>query len=299
MNIVKVLITGSNGQVGSCLVKQLQSCPEIDFLAVDRNELDITSEQEVIKTVNDFLPTIIINAAAHTAVDKAEDEVELSYAINRDGPQYLAQAADKVGAAILHISTDYVFAGDKQGLYSESDTVNPQGIYGKSKLAGEEAVINACPRHIILRTAWVFGEDGNNFVKTMLRLGQQRDSLGIVADQFGGPTYAGDIATALIKIAETITDTKNAFDSNNYGIYHFSGMPHVSWCELAQVIFDKAVEQNVLVKSPDVNGIRTEEYPTPAKRPANSKLNTKKITTVFNIPASDWQSTLNHLSDYA
>ncbi|PSV98839.1 dTDP-4-dehydrorhamnose reductase [Photobacterium iliopiscarium] len=296
---MKVLITGSNGQVGSCLVKQLQSCPEIDFLAVDRNELDITSEQEVIKTVNDFLPTIIINAAAHTAVDKAEDEVELSYAINRDGPQYLAQAADKVGAAILHISTDYVFAGDKQGLYSESDTVNPQGIYGKSKLAGEEAVINACPRHIILRTAWVFGEDGNNFVKTMLRLGQQRDSLGIVADQFGGPTYAGDIATALIKIAETITDTKNAFDSNNYGIYHFSGMPHVSWCELAQVIFDKAVEQNVLVKSPDVNGIRTEEYPTPAKRPANSKLNTKKITTVFNIPASDWQSTLNHLSDYA
>jgi dTDP-4-dehydrorhamnose reductase len=296
---VKVLITGSNGQVGSCLVKQLQSCPEIEFLAVDRDKLDITSEQEVIETVLAFSPNIIINAAAHTAVDKAEYEVELSYAINRDGPKYLAQVAEQVGAAILHISTDYVFAGDKEGLYSESDTVNPQGVYGKSKLAGEEAVINACSRHIILRTAWVFGEDGNNFVKTMLRLGQQKDSLGIVADQFGGPTYAGDIATALIKIAETITDTKNAFDSNNYGIYHFSGMPHVSWCEFAQAIFDKAVEQNVLVKSPDVKGIKTEEYPTPAKRPANSKLNTKKITTVFNIPASDWQSALNHLSDYA
>nr|WP_269781015.1 dTDP-4-dehydrorhamnose reductase [Photobacterium carnosum] len=299
MNIVKVLITGSNGQVGSCLVKQLQSCPEIEFLAVDRNELDITSEQDVIKTVNEFLPNIIINAAAHTAVDKAENEIELSYAINRDGPKYLAKAAEQVGAAILHISTDYVFAGDKQGLYSESDPVNPQGVYGESKLAGEEAVVNACSRHIILRTAWVFGEDGNNFVKTMLCLAQQRDSLGIVADQFGGPTYAGDIAAALIKIAKTITDSKNSFNSDDYGIYHFSGMPHVSWCEFAQVIFDKAVEQNVLVKSPDVKRIKTEQYPTPAKRPANSKLNIQKITTVFNIPASDWQSALNHLSDYA
>ncbi|WP_256384177.1 dTDP-4-dehydrorhamnose reductase [Photobacterium toruni] len=297
--MVKVLITGSNGQVGSCLVKQLQSCPEIEFLAVDRNELDITSEHDVIKTINDFLPTIIINAAAHTAVDKAEDEVELSYAINRDGPKYLAQAAEKVGAAILHISTDYVFAGDKQDLYSESDPVNPQGVYGESKLAGEEAVINACSRHIILRTAWVFGEEGNNFVKTMLRLAQQRDLLGIVADQFGGPTYAGDIAAALIQIAKTITDSKNTFNTENYGIYHFSGMPYVSWCEFAQVIFDKAVEQKVLVKSPDIKGIKTEEYPTPAKRPANSKLNTQKITTVFNISASDWQSSLNHLSDYA
>ena len=296
---MKVLITGSNGQVGSCLVKQLQSCPEIEFLAVDRDKLDITSEQEVIKTVLDFSPNIIINAAAHTAVDKAEDEVELSYAIIRDSPKNITQAAEQFGAAILHISTDYVFAGDKQGLYSESDSVNPQGVYGKSKLAGEEAVINACSRHIILRTAWVFGEDGNNFVKTMLRLGQQRDSLGIVADQFGGPTYAGDIAAALIKIAKIITDSKDIFNTEHYGIYHFSGMSHVSWCEFAQAIFDKAVEQNVLVKSPDVKGIKTEEYPTPAKRPGNSKLNTKKITTVFNIPASDWQSALNHLSDYA
>lgn len=296
---MKVLITGSNGQVGSCLVKQLQSCPEIEFLAVDRNELDITSEQEVVKTVNDFMPNIIINAAAHTAVDKAENEVELSYAINRDGPLYLAQAAERIGAAILHISTDYIFAGDKDGLYSESDTVNPQGVYGESKLAGEKAVINACSRHIILRTAWVFGEDGNNFVKTMLRLAQQRDSLGVVADQFGGPTYAGDIAAALIKIAKSITDSKNTFNIEHYGIYHFSGMPHVSWCEFAQIIFNKAIEQKVLVKSPDVKGIKTEQYPTPAKRPANSKLNTKKITIVFNILASDWRLALNHLSDYS
>lgn len=295
---MKVLITGSNGQVGSCLVKQLQSCPQIEFLAVDRNALDITSEQEVIKIVNNFMPNIIINAAAHTAVDKAEDEVELSYAINCDGPKYLAQAAERVGAAILHISTDYVFAGDKEDLYNESDSVNPQSIYGESKLAGEDAVINACSRHIILRTAWVFGEEGNNFVKTMLRIAQQKDSLGVVADQFGGPTYAGDVAAALIIIAKTITDSKNTFNTEHYGIYHFSGIPHVSWYKFAQVIFDKAVEQKILVKSPNVNMIKTEQYPTSAKRPANSKLNTKKITTVFNIPASDWKSRLNHLRDY-
>nr|WP_187695689.1 dTDP-4-dehydrorhamnose reductase [Photobacterium lucens] len=292
------MITGSNGQVGSCLVKQLQSCPNTEILAVDRNELDITSQSSVIKTVNEFRPNIIINAAAHTAVDKAETEIDLSYAINRDGPLYLAQAAESIGATLLHISTDYVFAGDKEGIYSETDIVNPQSVYGASKLAGEKAVLDACSRSIILRTAWVFGEEGNNFVKTMLRLAQQRDSLGIVADQFGGPTYAGDIAAALITIAKTITDSKNTFNSDDYGMYHFTGMPHVSWCEFALVIFDKAVEQKILVKSPDVNGIKTEDYPTPAKRPANSKLNTQKITTVFNIPASDWQSALDNINDY-
>ncbi|PSW29356.1 dTDP-4-dehydrorhamnose reductase [Photobacterium phosphoreum] len=289
---MKVLITGSNGQVGSCLVKQLQSCPEIEFLAVDRNELDITSEQEVINTVNDFMPNIIINAAAHTAVDKAENEVELSYAINRDGPKYLAQAAKRVGAAILHISTDYVFAGDKQGLYSESDTVNPQGVYGESKLAGENAVINACPRHIILRTAWVFGEDGNNFVKTMLRLAQQRDSLGIVADQFGGPTYAGDIAAALITIAKNIIAKGDGFDSAKYGIYHFSGLPHTSWYGFAQMIFDKAVELNILSKAPMVKGISTGDYPTAAKRPTNSKLDGNKIKLNFDIDQPLWGESL-------
>ncbi|OBU27842.1 dTDP-4-dehydrorhamnose reductase [Photobacterium kishitanii] len=295
--MVKVLITGSNGQVGSCLVKQLQTCPNIEMLAADRNDLDVTSQSDVIKTVNTFKPDIIINAAAHTAVDKAETEIELSYAINRDGPLYLAQAAESINAVLLHISTDYVFSGDKEGLYSEIDPVSPQGVYGQSKLAGEEAVIDTCSRHIILRTAWVFGEEGNNFVKTMLRLAKQRDSLGIVADQFGGPTYAGDIATALIKIAKTIFDSKNTF--NNYGVYHFSGMPHVSWYDFAQVIFDKAVGQNVLMRSPNIKRIKTEEYPTPAKRPVNSRLDMKKITTVFDIPASDWQSALNNLSDYA
>ncbi|OBU42443.1 dTDP-4-dehydrorhamnose reductase [Photobacterium damselae] len=295
---MKVLITGSHGQVGSCLVEQLKISPNTEILAVDRNELDITSQSDVIKSVNEFKPHIIINAAAHTAVDKAETEVDLSYAINRDGPLYLAQAAENVGAALLHISTDYVFSGDKDDMYVETDTVDPQGVYGKSKLAGEQAVLDNCTRTIILRTAWVFGEEGNNFVKTMLRLAQQRDELGIVADQFGGPTYAGDIATALITIARTIVAEGSNFESSKYGIYHYSGLPHTSWCGFAQTIFDKAVEQKVLNKAPIVNGIKTEDYPTPAKRPANSKLNTQKITETFDIQASDWQCALNQLSDY-
>ncbi|WP_318469397.1 dTDP-4-dehydrorhamnose reductase [Photobacterium leiognathi] len=295
---MKVLITGSNGQVGSCLVKQLQTCQNTEILAVDRNELDITSRFDVLETVNEFKPHIIINAAAHTAVDKAETEVDLSYAINRDGPLYLAQAAESIGAALLHISTDYVFAGNKEGIYSETDTVNPQGVYGTSKLAGEKAVLEVCSRTVILRTAWVFGEEGNNFVKTMLRLAEQRDELGIVADQFGGPTYADDIAAALITIANDIMMQGNDFDHSQYGIYHFSGLPHTSWCGFAQTIFEKAVEQKVLDKAPLVKGINTEDYPTPAKRPANSKLDTQKITEIFGIQASDWQRALNQLSDY-
>ncbi|MFA0497011.1 dTDP-4-dehydrorhamnose reductase, partial [Vibrio sp. 10N.222.54.B11] len=215
---MRVLITGCHGQVGSCLTKQLANNENTLVLALDREHLDITSQESVNAVVSEFQPTIIINAAAHTAVDKAEEEVELSYAINRDGPKFLAQAAQNLGAAILHISTDYVFEGNKVGEYLESDITNPQGVYGKSKLAGEMAVTEACDKHIILRTAWVFGEDGNNFVKTMLRLGENRDTLSIVGDQFGGPTYAGDIASTLIKIANFI----NQGDVVEYGVYHYS-----------------------------------------------------------------------------
>lgn len=290
---MKILITGSNGQVGSCLVKQLSQMPEIEFLAVDRDQLDITDREAVNILVNEFKPDAIINAAAHTAVDKAELEVELSYAINRDGPEYLAQAAHAVGASILHISTDYVFAGDKDGEYVETDTVDPQGVYGQSKLAGEFAVAQACPRHIIMRTAWVFCETGNNFVKTMLRLAQTRDELGVVADQVGGPTYAGDIAAALIKMAQSLHN-----GNHDYGIYHFAGLPHVSWHQFASKIFNKANEQGILNKVMQVNAITTDQYPTPAKRPANSKLNCQKIEQAFGIKPRDWQVALSQLNSY-
>lgn len=292
MNMLKVLITGCHGQVGSLLVEQLSN--KATVMAVDRNELDITDESAVEEAVSSFQPDIIINAAAHTAVDRAEEEISLSYQINRDGPMFLARAAEKINAAMIHISTDYVFSGDDEGEYSETDKPDPQGVYGQSKLAGEFVVAEACERHIILRTAWVFGEHGNNFVKTMLRLGRERDRLGIVGDQFGGPTYAGDIAATLIKIAKKI----QADEEVQWGVYHYSGAPSVSWFEFASYIFEQAKCQGVLEKLPELSSITTVEYPTPAKRPANSKLSMDKIESEFGINASDWKSALANIKSY-
>ena len=291
--MAKFLITGSKGQVGYCLVQQLAG--KADILAVDRDELDITDKDQVYQTVQEFQPDIIINAAAHTAVDKAESEIELSEAINVYGPQYLAEAANKIGATILHISTDYVFNGEGTQAYKETDETGPQGVYGKTKLAGEIAVQQANPRSVILRTAWVFGEHGHNFVKTMLRLGKERDTLGIVGDQFGGPTYAGDIAAALIKIANEILKGRN----DAFGIYHFTGQPYVSWFEFAQAIFTQAESKKLLEKRPHLNSIATTDYPTPAKRPANSRLDLSKIKQTFDIEPSDWQKALENIKAYS
>jgi dTDP-4-dehydrorhamnose reductase len=291
---MKILIAGKNGQVGRCLVDLLEAQNELTFLALGREELDITDPIQVDKIVSEFQPNIIINAAAYTAVDKAEQECDLANAINKDGPQNLAHAANKVNAAIIHISTDYVFDGDSLESYTESDMTAPQGEYGRSKLAGEQAVAQACPKHIILRTAWVFGEHGNNFVKTMLRLAKTRESLGVVADQFGGPTYAGDIAKTILTISKQIAD-----DSHLYGIYHFSGFPHVNWHTFAEKIFEIALEQNVHVQPIQVNPITTLDYPTPAKRPANSRLNCDKIHNEFGIKQSDWQAALVRIKEYS
>ena len=291
---MKVLVTGSNGQVGYCLVQQLRQ-QNADFLALDRDQLDITQRQAVWQTVSDYCPDIIINAAAHTAVDKAESEAEQAFAINRDGAAYLAEAAQQIGAAMLHISTDYVFDGQATQPYTETDATAPQGVYGQSKLAGEQAVLAACSRSIILRTAWVFGEHGHNFVKTMLRLGRERDSLGIVSDQHGAPTYAGDIAAALLHIAHHITQGK----PTEYGIYHFSGKPYVSWYQFAEAIFQQAQQQGILANTPQLLAIATPDYPTPAKRPANSCLQLDKIQQAFGISPSDWQQALTQLAPYA
>lgn len=291
--MAKFLITGAKGQVGHCLTQQLTGNAEI--LAVDRDELDITDQSAVKKIVETFKPDVIINAAAHTAVDRAESEVELSEAINVKGPQYLAEAANEIGAVILHISTDYVFEGTGSGEYKEEDQTNSQGVYGRTKLAGEIAVQQANPHSIILRTAWVFGEHGHNFVKTMLRLAKDRDSLGIVGDQFGGPTYAGDIAKTLIEIANQILAGKE----NAFGVYHFTGKPYVSWYEFAKAIFAEAELQKLLEKQPHLKAITTAEYPTPAKRPANSRLDLTKIKQTFNIEPSDWQNALKNIKAYA
>ncbi|WP_278182912.1 dTDP-4-dehydrorhamnose reductase [Vibrio misgurnus] len=289
---MKVLITGCNGQVGHSLTERLTKQAEV--LALDYEGLDITDREAVLNTVTEFQPHYIINAAAHTAVDLAEQEVELSYAINRDGPSYLAQAAKECGAVMLHISTDYVFDGTGDKPYQESDATGPQGIYGQSKLAGEQAVAECCPQHLILRTAWVFSEHGNNFVKTMLRLAQSRDELSIVGDQFGGPTYAGDIADALINMVQYI----ERGNQPQWGVYHLSGMPYTSWFNFALEIFQAAEQHDVITKLPKLSAIPSSAYPTPAKRPANSRLDCSKIENQFGIKPSDWNVALNNIQAY-
>lgn len=292
---MKILLTGANGQVGYCLQQQLSESGW-DFVALTRDELDITDLDAVNNAVARIQPDIIINAAAYTAVDKAEQEQELTYAINRDGPSNLARAAKSINAAIVHISTDYVFAGDATGTYSEEDVTAPQGVYGQSKLEGEDAVIAANDKHIILRTAWVFGEHGNNFVKTMIRLGRSRDNLGIVADQEGGPTYAGDIASTILAIAKHYADGK----PTPWGIYHYSGSPHISWFGFAQHIFAEVKQAGIYAKPiPQLNAITTADYPTPAKRPANSKLDCSKLEQAFGLTPSDWQSALKNINAYS
>lgn len=292
---MKILVTGANGQVGYCLQQELRDT-NWEFLALTRADLDITDAQAVDAVVKKYQPSVIINAAAYTAVDKAEQEREVAYAINRDGPANLARAAETVNAAILHISTDYVFAGDAIGAYREDHHTEPQSVYGHSKLEGEQAVILANKKHIILRTAWVFGEHGNNFVKTMIRLGNSRDSLGVVADQEGGPTYAGDIAKALLKIAQEYISGK----SIPWGIYHYSGLPHISWFGFAQKIFAEVEQAAIYTKAiPSLNPLTTADYPTPAKRPANSKLDCSKLAQTFGIAPSDWQQALKNINAYS
>lgn len=293
--MTRYLITGAHGQVGRELLARLHHRTGIQLLAADRTALDITDRAAVFQAAQAFRPDFLINAAAYTAVDKAESEADLARAVNTDGTRHLAEAAQAVGAAFLHLSTDYVFDGTADRPYTETNTPAPQSVYGQTKLDGEAAALAACPKSIILRTSWVFGAHGGNFVKTMLRLGRERDTLGVVADQFGAPTYAGDIAAALLAITEHIAAQK----PTGYGIYHFSGSPYVSWHGFAAEIFRRAEQQGILPRAPQLNAIASTDYPTPARRPANSRLDYGKIRAAFGIAPSDWQAALNRLCDYA
>ncbi|TDR13099.1 dTDP-4-dehydrorhamnose reductase [Marinomonas communis] len=288
----RVLITGCNGQVGFCLTEMLAG--KVELLALDRHALDITNKKDVFEIVTEFKPDYLLNAAAYTAVDQAEIDVDLAFSINHKGPMNLAEASESVGATMLHISTDYVFKGDALEPYSEKDKVEPKGVYGKSKLEGEKAVAEYCEKHLILRTAWVFGGHGNNFVKTMLRLSRDRNEISIVSDQFGGPTYAGDIAQALISMIEYI----DAGNTPEWGVYHFSGEPYVSWFEFANSIFKSAVDAKLLDKMPVLKPISSAEFLTKADRPSNSRLNCQKIHKQFNVPPSDWLLEIKNIKSY-
>jgi dTDP-4-dehydrorhamnose reductase len=289
---MRILVTGRNGQVGHELSLLAENSTH-QWLCLDRQGLDVTSQDDVDRVIDNFKPDVVINATAYTAVDKAETEREIATIVNANGPRYLAIACERNGAALLHISTDYVFSGDAKAPYSEDDPVGPTGHYGASKLAGESAVAEYCSRHIILRTAWVFGTHGNNFVKTMLRIGAERDELGVVNDQLGAPTSAKGIAASCIAIANIISVKSN--EDIPWGIYHYTGAPYTSWFGFAEHIFASAVRIGLLAKAPKLKPISSDQFPTPAKRPANSRLSCAKLTRFFGINPDDWSKQLNNV----
>ena len=279
----KVLVTGAKGQVGSEIVKAVPA--GFTVIGLGSNELDITNQQQVTAVIAQYKPDLIINAAAYTAVDKAESDSDNAYAVNQQAVAWLAQAAKQADIPLFHISTDYVFDGESTTPYKETDPVNPQSVYGMSKLAGEQVLAATHNKHIILRTSWVFGAEGNNFVKTMLRLGKERDELSVVADQHGCPTSASSIAKALWQLAEKYKTERTL----PWGIYHFSNSPACTWYEFACEIFEQAVKAGVLERKPLVQPITTAEYPTPAKRPAWSVLDCGKIEEVLNTKDPVWK----------
>lgn len=287
-NTAPILITGAGGQVGKELCLRAGTR---NIVACDRQSLDITDAPALAQIMQQYQPALIINAAAYTAVDKAESEQAAAYAINRDGAGTLAQAAAKAGIPLLHISTDYVFDGESPAPYREDDTAAPTGVYGDSKWQGEQAVRQHCPQHIILRVAWVFGAHGHNFVRTMLRLGRERDELSVVADQHGAPTHAGAIAEALLQLAERHLAGQNL----PWGTWHYSGTPATSWHGFAQAIFEQAVELGLLTRKPAVKAITTAEFPTPARRPMNSVLDLSRSQAELGLAPKNWRDGLQEM----
>ena len=280
----RILLIGNKGQVGQELEETLTSLGEV--IGINRQHLDLNQVTLIPQFIENVKPNIIVNATAYTAVDRAESEPETAYNINAVAPRMMAEAAQKLGALILHISTDYVFDGKKNTPYTEENITNPLGIYGRSKLAGEENIQQICDRHLILRTAWVYGVYGkSNFVKTMLRLGSERPTIRVVCDQVGSPTWARDIADAITQLlAVDVT-----------GIYNFTDSGVASWYDFAVAIFEMAKQMGFPLQVEQVLPITTAEYPTPAQRPAYSVLSTKKISDVINKPVPYWRDSLRKM----
>ena len=282
---MRIFVTGREGQVAQSLLERAKQSAGIEIVAVGRPGFDLTNAAGVKLAIKSASPDLIVSAAAYTAVDKAEGDAENAYTVNRDGAAAVAEAAEALGVPVIHLSTDYVYPGDKAGAYLESDSTGPASVYGASKLAGEHAVIEAASRAIILRTAWVYSPFGNNFVKTMLRIGKDRSVVRVVDDQIGNPTSALDIADAILAIApKAIDDRKTA------GTYNLAGTGAVSWCGLARHIF--SASHKLGGPNPAVEAITTSEYPTPAKRPANSQLDCSKLTIRLGIVLPQWTESI-------
>jgi dTDP-4-dehydrorhamnose reductase len=287
---MRVLVAGREGQVARALVRRLDGH---EVTALEPPELDLTDDASVAAAMRAARPDLVVNAAAYTAVDRAEDQEALAFAVNCDGAARLAAAAAACGAPFVHFSTDYVFDGRKGAPYVETDPPSPLGVYGRSKEAGERAVLAANPRSVVLRTAWVCSPDGANFVKTMLRLAAEREELRVVADQHGAPTFAADLAEAVAHMAPRLLAAP-AGDAA-FGLFHLTGAPHATWHGFAEAIVTQAALRGHA--RPRVAAITTAEFPTRAVRPPDGRLDCRRIGQVHGIAPADWRQSLSTCLD--
>ncbi|WP_175044211.1 dTDP-4-dehydrorhamnose reductase [Burkholderia lata] len=282
-----ILVTGVNGQVGFELLRSLQGLGRV--VACDRSMLDLSDLDRVRSVVRELKPSIIVNPAAYTAVDKAETDVDAARRLNADVPRAFAEEAARLGAALVHYSTDYVFDGTKAGAYVETDATNPQNVYGLTKLEGEQAIAATGCAHLILRTSWVYGRRGKNFLLTMLKLGSERPELRVVADQVGAPTWSKTIATATAHVvAQALAADDADWWARRSGVYHFTAAGATSWHGFAEAIFAEAMGE----RAPKVLPIPASDYPVPAKRPSNSRLSHDKLSEAFGLRLPDWADAL-------
>ena len=279
---MRVAVTGSKGQVATALLER--AGPAIEIVTLARPAVDLEDRESVLTAVAAARPDVVSNAAAYTAVDKAESEPGLAMRVNGAGAGHVAEAAAAIGAPLLHLSTDYVFDGTLDRPYREDDPTGPTGAYGRSKLEGERLAARFCPNGAVLRTAWVYSPFGGNFVRTMLRLNETRDEVGVVADQRGDPTSALDIADALLAIARRIREDDSPALR---GVFHLTGTGEATWADLAEAVFDEARARGR--RETKVRRIATADYPTPARRPANSRLNNAKLSRVYGLALPDWR----------
>ena len=282
-----IMLVGANGQLGWEVARRAAD-DAIQCHPLDIEQVDITQRNAVFGAVERLEPAIIVNAAAYTAVDKAESDAGTAYAVNRDGAGYLAEACAAAHVPLIHVSTDYVFDGESQTPYRETDRTAPLGVYGASKLAGEEAVRQSCPNHLILRTSWLYGVHGRNFVKTMLRLARVRERVRVVGDQHACPTSAGDLADAILTLAGRLQS--GDWPEDGFGTFHLTGQGATTWCGLAREIFAAAAP--TLGRQPEIEAITTTDYPTPARRPLHSVLDCGRIARVHGIALRPWQPAL-------
>lgn len=288
---MKLLVIGSSGQLGWEICRQGKE-RKLEIIPFDIPEIDITDRDSLIDTLTPLCFDVLVNCSAYTAVDKAESDQVTAYAVNRDGPGYLAEICSERNIPIIHVSTDYVFSGETDSCNMETDLVEPKGVYGRSKAEGEARVRDIAGKHLIIRTSWLYGVHGNNFVKTMLRLGREREELKVVADQHGCPTFAADLA-------EAIMDIISLYNKNGdiaWGTYHFCGSGSTTWYGFASKIFEIAgAFENLKVKK--VTPIETSEYPTPAERPKNSIMDCSMLRGCFNINPPEWEKSLEQMME--